>query len=189
MGMDHAHDLTALTDEELLERSLKVPSAFEVLVARYQKKFLERAMFVVKNRDDAEDIVQDAFVRMYRFASRFNGEAGNFQAWAMTILMNVARTRYQKRAKEWLRTAPLTPDHYESLAEPSDQDATLAKDVVERLLTRVPDDVARLMRLAFLEGLAYKEIATKEGMSEAAVKTRIHRAKKVLRGLIKELEL
>jgi len=190
MPMDHVHmnDLGGLSDEELLSYSLKSPSAFEFLVARYQKHFLERAMYVIKNRDEAEDIVQDAFVRIYRFAPRFNAGSGTFRSWAMTILMNVARTTYQKKALAWRRTAPLTPEHYESLAGDGEGAAVEAKDIIERAFAFVPNDVARILRFAFIDQLSYREIAEREQASEGAIKTRIHRAKKVLRGIIGEVE-
>lgn len=187
--MDHVQDLNNLSDEVLLERSLKEPQAFEVLVTRYQKDFLNRASFVVKSRDVAEDVVQDTFVRIYRFAPRFKESHGTFKAWAMTILMNVARTRYQKQAKEWGRTSTLEPEHYESLAAPSEKDAILAKDTIERALEKAPQEVASLLRLAFIEGLSYEEIAEREGVTVGAIKTRVHRGKKVLRTIITELDI
>ena len=189
LGMEYVHDLHTLTDEELLARSLKSPQAFEALVVRYQKDFLERATFVVKSRDEAEDVVQDAFVRMYRFAPRFNPSYGSFRSWAMTILMNVARTRLQKRGRDRERTVALEPEHYESLAAPSEEDIILSRDTVLRLLERAPEDVARLMRLVYLEGLSYEEIGEREQASPGAIKTRVHRAKKTLQKLINELDI
>lgn len=73
-------DIQTLSDEELLALSQKKPSAFEFLVSRYQSQFLTRAQMVVKTRDAAEDVVQDAFVRMYRFAPRFDAAQGNFRS-------------------------------------------------------------------------------------------------------------
>ena len=143
--MEHAQNLTTMTDEGLLVHSLHNPSAFELLVARYQHAFLERATYILKDRDEAEDAVQDTFVRIYRFADRFNGEAGTFKSWATTILMNVARTKYQKKATAWKRTAPLSQEHYESLAAPSQKEAVQAQDIIERALEHVPKDVARIL--------------------------------------------
>ena len=187
--MDHVEDLNTLSDEALLERSLRTPQAFEILVARYQKDFLNRAFFVMKSRDEAEDVVQDAFVRIYRFAPRFKASHGTFKAWATTVLMNVARTRYQKQVKEWGRTATLEPEHYESLAAPSQKDAVLAKDTIERALEKAPQDIAGLLKLAFIDGLSYEEIAEREGVTVGAIKTRVHRGKKVLRTIIGELDI
>ena len=184
--VSHIHELT---DEELLLYAQKHPSAFEFLVARYQQTFLHRALAVIRDKDDAEDIVQDAFVRIYRFAPRFSGEHGTFKAWGMTILMNIARTRYQKRSKEWTRTASLTQEHYESLPEYDRQDALQAKDIIERALVCLPEDVAHILRLAFLDELPYQQIAEREGISVGAVKTRVHRAKKQLKNTIGSIDI
>ena len=189
LGMDHVQTYADMTDEMLLERSLKSPSAFEALVARYQREFLDRAFFVVRSRDEAEDVVQDTFVRIYRFAPRFKATHGSFKAWAITILMNVARTRYQKQAKQWGREASLEPEHYESLAAPSEQEAKLARDTIERALAQIPQDIAGILRLAFIDELPYAEIAEREGVSHGAIKTRIHRAKKVLKKAVDELDI
>lgn len=182
--MDRVYDLNALSDEELLKRSLFAPAAFEILVTRYQGHFLERAGYVVKSRDEAEDVVQETFIRVYRFAPRFDGTAGTFRAWATTILMNVARTRYQKLATKRSRVAPLLPEHYESLAAPSGRDAAYAKDTVERALADAPDDVSTILKLAYIEELPYQQIAIQLDLTVGAVKTRVHRAKKLLRDII-----
>lgn len=181
-------DLSSLSDEALLADSFKNPSSFELLMARYQNQFLSRAQAVVRSRDAAEDVVQDAFVRIYRFAPRFDGTQGNFRSWSLTILMNVARTHYQKNARERGYVAPLDPEHYESLGDASIPDKEghegYAKEVMEKALAQAPTDVAHILRLAFIEDLPYKDIAEKEGISVPAVKTRVHRAKKVLRDII-----
>lgn len=182
--MDQVYDLSAFSDEDLLRQSLRSPSAFELLVTRYQAHFLERAGYVVKSKDEAEDVVQETFIRIYRFAPRFDAGAGTFRAWATTILMNVARTRYQKQMLARGRMAPLTTEHYESLAAPSTKDAALAKDTVERALQSAPEDVAIILRLAYIEELPYHEIAARLDVSVGAVKTRVHRAKKLLRGIV-----
>ncbi len=187
--MDYIGDLAALTDEELLARSLGNPALFEVLVVRYHALFLERAHYILKSRDDAEDAVQDTFVRVYRFAPKFQGSQGSFKSWSVTILMNVVRTRYQKKAKEWGREAPLTPEHYETLPEPSTKEAIQAKDIIERSFAFLPEDTVRILRLATIEELPYEEIARKEGISVGAVKTRVHRAKKALREVVGDLRV
>lgn len=187
--MEYVHDLTEMSDEALLSHSTTHPSAFEILVARYQSHFLERALYIVKTKDDAEDVVQDAFVRIYRFAPRFNESMGSFKSWAMTILMNVARSRYQKKAKEWKRSASLTQEHYEALPAPSEKDALQAKDIITRALEHVPEDIARILRLAFIEELPYSVIAEREGIQVGAVKTRVHRAKKVLKETIGDIKI
>lgn len=189
LGMEHAGDLLVMTDEELLEHSLKHPAAFELLVARYQRTFLERAQYVVKSADEAEDVVQEAFIRIYRFAPRFSGNMGSFKSWSITILMNAARTRYQQLARGRARFALLAPEHYVELAAPDAGDASEAKDIIERSLQHLPKDAAHILDLAFLKALPYREIAAREGISEGAVKTRVHRAKKMLRDTIGDITI
>jgi len=185
-------DLNAHSDEELLALSLSKPSAFELLVARYQTQFLSRAMGVVRSRDNAEDVVQETFVRIYRFAPRFNGENGSFRAWSLTILMNVARTHYRKAARDRGEVALLDPEHYESLADPDhvtgEGHEAYAKEVIEKALPKVSEDVATILSLAYLEDLPYKDIAEKLGISVPAVKTRVHRAKAELRKIMSGVE-
>jgi RNA polymerase sigma-70 factor (ECF subfamily) len=187
-GMD---DITALSDEELLELSLTKPSAFEILLSRHQTEFLSRAQGVVRSRDGAEDVVQETFIRIYRFAPRFDAKAGNFRAWSLTILMNVARTHYRKGARYRGEVALLDPEHYESLADPNvtkEGDQAYAKEVVEKALPKVSEDVRTILSLAYLEDLPYKEIAEKLGISVPAVKTRVHRAKAELRKVLGAVE-
>ena len=182
-------DVQQLTDEELLLHAQNKPSAFEFLVVRYQKLFFARARAVMGDVDAAEDVVQDAFVRIYRFAPRFQESQGTFKAWAMTVLMNTARTHYQKRAKEWGRTVTLETDHYEALPDTDKREGIEAKDIIERALVCVPDDVAEVLQLAFLDGLPYRDIGEKLGLSEGAVKTRVHRAKKILKQTIGSIDI
>jgi len=190
--MEVMDDIESLSDEELLTLSLSRPSAFEALIGRYQSQFLSRAQGVVRSRDGAEDIVQETFIRIYRFAPRFNGENGSFRSWSLTILMNVARTHYRKAARDRGEVALLDPEHYESLADPNDVtargDAVYAKEVLEKALPKVSEDVASILSLAYLEDLPYKEIAEKLGISVPAVKTRVHRAKAELRKVIGAFE-
>ena len=182
-------NLDSYTDEELLALSLSRPSAFELLISRYQAQFLSRAQGILRSRDAAEDVVQEAFVRVYRFAPRFQGDHGSFRAWSLTILMNVARTHYRKAARDRGEVALLDPEHYESLADPDlsvtkEGDAAYAKEVIEQALPRISEDAANILSLAFLKDLPYKEIAETLGISVPAVKTRVHRAKAELRKAI-----
>lgn len=181
-------DIALLSDEELLTLSFTKPSVFEALVLRYQSQFLNRAQAVVGTRDAAEDVVQETFVRVYRFGARFKGESGSFRAWSLTILMNVARTHYSKAARTRGSVVELTPEHYESLADLSipakEGHQEYAKEVIERGLAKAPPQVAEILRLAFIDDLPYAEIAERLNMSVPAVKTRVHRAKAVLRSII-----
>lgn len=174
------------TDEELLRVSLKNPNAFEHLMIRHQREFLSRAQAVVKSRDDAEDIVQETFVRVYRFAPKFSESSGTFRAWSITILMNVARTKYQKAVKERGTFVHLEDEHYASLPDTNrtDHEIYLDREEVKRVLDKVDAETAEILTLAYLEGLPYEEIAELKAISVGAVKARVHRAKLAVRNAL-----
>ncbi len=180
-------DCSSLSDEELLKQSLKSPAAFETLMLRYQKQFTSRIFVMIKNRDEAEDVVQDTFIRIYRFAPKFDEKSGTFRSWALTILFNVVRTKFAKSARHRELFAELTDEHFESLGDGGvHTEEHLTKDEVTRLLALVDAPTAALLTRAFIDGIPYAQIAEEEGTTEGAVKARIHRAKNAVRNAKRE---
>ena len=95
--MEKEHELT---DQELLQLSLKRPAVFEVLVSRYEDAFLRKANSVLHNNEDSEDVVQETFTKIYLNAGRFQPQEGaSFSSWAYKILINTCYTFHQKRKK------------------------------------------------------------------------------------------
>lgn len=179
-----ATDLAALTDAEILARAASEPELFAILVRRYEAPFLRRARTILRNPEDAEEVVQDAFTKMYLYAARYSPQEGaSFSSWAYTILNRVAYTRYgTRRAEREVRT-DLEPEHYESLADDRAEfleDLTIRDEVV-MALAKLPESAARILRLQFIEGKTQEEISASESLSISAVKTRVHRAKKLFK--------
>src|SRR3989344_6165705 len=84
-------------DEAILSASLRNPNLFGVLVDRYQEAFLRAAQRVVKTREDAEDIVQETFAKIYKNAKKFKKQAGiEFKSWAYKVLVNTSFSHYQR---------------------------------------------------------------------------------------------
>ena len=132
------------------------------------------------SKEDAEEVVQDAFTRIYLYADRYNPQEGaTFSSWGYAILVRLAFTRYQKLKKQRGRTMTLDPEHYERLPDLDDFEDTLTvRDEVLQALARIPEAASRVLTLQFLEGKTQEEIAEIEGSTVSAVKTRVHRAKK-----------
>jgi len=177
-------DMSSLRDEEVLALSVRNPAHFEVLVDRYQAAFTRNVRKVLGSRAEVEDVVQETFTKIYVNASRFQEVPGaKFSSWAYKILFNTAFTYYKKTRRredfftnvddEILGYLPdLSADSMEKLG---------LRDQVARVIAKMPEALARVLTLYYIEDKPQQEIAKMEGLSLPAVKTRIHRAKKAFR--------
>ena len=106
------------SDEEVLELSIEQPNLFAVLIDRYQEAFLRKAGSVIRNKEDAEDIVQETFTKIYLYAAKFQVQEGaSFKSWGYKILMNTSFTHYKKRKRHLGATADLDPEFYEAFPD------------------------------------------------------------------------
>src|SRR5712671_743960 len=88
-------------DDEVLTLSIKDPRAFEVLVDRYEQAFMNKISAILKNKEQAQDIVQDTFVKIYMNAARFEPQEGaSFKSWGYKILLNTCFTYCKKKKRE-----------------------------------------------------------------------------------------
>lgn len=177
-------DLDALSDAEVLARAQREPELFSVLVRRYEAPLLRRARKILFSPEDAEEAVQDAFTKMYLYADKYHTQEGaSFSSWAYTILNRVAYTKYVARRKEGGQRTELEPEHYESLPDARAEfleDLSIRNEVIAAL-SKLPETAAKILRLQFIEGKSQEEIAESENLSIPAVKTRVHRAKKLFK--------
>ncbi len=181
----------AVPDDIILQSSQERPALFGVLVDRYQPSFLRLAERVVRDRGEAEDVVQEAFVKIYRYARRFRqGEDRKFSSWAYKIVLNTAITHYHKvRKKEWL-----LPDPAGSGMDPTADEAHVrfrealldreTEEAVRSVLGMIPEDLASLLRAYYLEDKAYKTIAFERGITIGALKMKLFRARKLFRRMV-----
>ena len=172
-----------LSDSEVLEASRTNPELFAILVDRYEAAFLRKARTILYSKEDAEEVVQDTFTRLYVYADRYKPQEGaSFTSWAYAILIRLAFTRYQKLKKLRGRTMDLEPETFERLPDETAfmEDLSL-RDEVLVAFSRIPESASRILRLQFIEGKSQEEIATSEGSTVSAVKTRVHRAKKLFK--------
>ncbi|MDE1919531.1 MAG: RNA polymerase sigma factor [Patescibacteria group bacterium] len=184
MSFSTAEDQNALSDAEVLSRSQKDPALFALLVRRYEAPLLRRARTILKSPEDAEEAVQDAFTKMYLYADKYHPQEGaSFSSWAYTILNRVAYTKYRVKSAEWGKRAELLPEHYESLPDSRAEfleDLSIRNEVLSAL-AKLPEAAAKILKMQFIEGKTQEEIAKSEGLSVPAVKTRVHRAKKMFK--------
>jgi RNA polymerase sigma-70 factor (ECF subfamily) len=172
-----------MRDEEVLVASLSHPSLFALLVRKYEEPFLRKARSIVHDETAAEDIVQEAFTKIYLNAKKFKVvEGASFSSWGYRILINTALTHYMKRKREAGQRVELDPEIMELLPDKSEHfQKKEFGDEVASILSKMPPVFARALSSFFLEGKTQEEIAHTEGVSVGAIKTRVHRAKKEFR--------
>lgn len=185
LGFTTSENANDLSDEEVLYRSQNQPWLFRVLVDRYEAAFLRKARTIVFNPLDAEEIVQDAFTKIYVHANKFSPVDGaKFSSWAYRILLNTAFTRYQKLVKEGQRFTSIDPEFEQYIGEQALHSGfEQTKDGVDRILVQLPGHFAYVLRLHYLERWSHQQIADETGENVGTVKARIHRAKAAFRKL------
>jgi len=197
MSHDHAQqaprDPKALSDAELLALSDREPALFEELVSRYQRLFLRKAMNILRDQDDASDVVQEAFVRIYSAAKRFRAVQGaTFSSWAYTILVNQCYTLYHKRQRHAYVSFDLEPDLLEVIPDQAGLESLeqkLTRESLVAAISRLPVLLRRAVEGHFIQGLPQQAVAEQEGVSNAVIRGRIHRAKRELRKMHLAYEL
>lgn len=177
---------TDSSDEEVLRLAQKDPDLFALLIRRYEAPFLRKAQSILYSREEAEEAVQDAFTRIYLYADRYRDQEGaSFSSWAYAILTRLCFTRYQKLKKHRARTLDIDPEAYERLPDTDHFLGELsARNEVLAAFAKMPEAAASILKLQFLDGYSQEEIAEQEGLSVSAVKTRVHRAKKLFKKVV-----
>ena len=183
LGLTTTESVRQLSDEEILIRSQSQPWLFRVLVDRYEAAFLRKVRGIIFNPLDAEEVVQDAFTKIYVNADSFAPQDGaKFSSWAYRILLNTAFTRYQKLVKEGQRFQSLDPEFEQFIGEQTNHSGfEQRRDGIDRILAQLPGHFAYVLRLHYLERWSHAAIAAETGESTGTVKARIHRAKAAFR--------
>ena len=173
-----------LQDDELVHRARDGDDAsFGLLVERYYPRFLRYAIRMLGSRADAEEAVQDTFVRAHRSLARYEARA-QFDAWLYRILMNRCRT---SGAKNRRLDRIFVPYDVESGNAPAPDSTELQWEVdVQGALMRLAPDAREALLLKFVEDRSYEDIADLTGVGVSALKMRVKRAREQLRGYLQE---
>ena len=162
-------------------------AAYGALVARYRDRLGRYAVHMIGDREDAEEALQDAFVRAYRLLARCD-DPGRFGAWLYGILVNRCRTvgaRASRRRRLFVRNTESAPD---ASADADLVDRLGWDDAVNRALARLAPENREAFLLKHVEDLEYEEIARVTGAGISALKMRVKRAREQLQRFLKEAE-
>jgi RNA polymerase sigma-70 factor, ECF subfamily len=175
-----------MVDRDLLKRcGRREPGAFEELVELTGRQVYTLAYRLVGDRHEAEDVAQEAYLRVYRSLRSFRGDS-RFETWLHRIVANTALNYMRSKAR--FGDVADEPDRILRLAE-SEPDEAVLDDVPERdelagALSRLPHAQRVAVVLKDVYGFTAGEIAERLGTTEGAVKLRLHRGRRNLKELI-----
>jgi RNA polymerase sigma-70 factor (ECF subfamily) len=176
------------SDEEIVRRIVGGDAAlFEILMRRHNQRIYRAVRAVLRADDDAEDVMQQAYLNAYQHLHQFAGDA-QFSTWLTRIAVNEALGRRRKRTRAVDQgvaqgTADVDISLVESDTPDPEQQASHSelRDVMEREVAALPDAFRVVVVMRDVEGLSTSETAACLGISEDLVKQRLHRARAMLR--------
>lgn len=181
--------LATLTDDEVVARVLAGDaSLFEILMRRHNQRLFRAARAILADDTEAEDVMQEAYLRAFRELAAFRGEA-RFATWLTRIACHEALARAQKRRRLVSIAGGAGSDDRGALPEPRAASAGPDRDLENRELRAVlqqavevlPEPLRAVFCLREIEGLSTEETADALGLTIENVRVRLHRAKRALR--------
>jgi len=161
--------------------------AFSELVERYQTRLLNFIYRTIGDRDRAEDLVQEVFIRVYRHLHRFD-RSKKFSTWVYTIASNLSKNELRNRSRSPLVLFQRLTSNWDDDHRPLQfEDFSMRPDdlyrkrylrrLVEDMVKELPEHHRLVFRLRELEGKSYEEISEITGVNLGTVKSRLHRAR------------
>ena len=191
-GTTGAAESPEIDERALIQRCIAGDaSAFEPLVEKYRQRVWRLAYQVLHDREEAWDVAQEAFVRAFHSLPSFRGQSA-FYTWLFRITVNVATDRHRQRGaqarafgpervteEEWARTTPDPGGGPEQQAARKEQ-----RERIRHALDALPPKARTIIMLSDVEGLSYREIAEVLNCPIGTVMSRLHNARKRLKGLL-----
>ena len=163
-------------------------NAFEWIVRKYQKRIYFAVLKMVMNHDDANDVLQDTFIKAYTKLDTYDTDYP-FYPWLYRIAINTALNHQKKKARDRLLSLEVSDDnHHEVLTKPPDQMTEMEGDELatklKEALGKLPSEQRMVFILRVQEGFSYQEISDYLEISMGTVMSRLSRAREKLRALL-----
>jgi len=178
-----------LTDDEVVERVLGGDTAlFEIIIRRYNQLLYRVSYSILRNDTEAEDVMQDTYVRAYEHLDQFAGKA-QFRTWLTRIAVHEALARLQRSKRYQDMNSPDdnfdgdVMDHFPASGQSPEQSAASSelRNLLERAIESLPDLYRSVFMLRDVEQMSIEEVARILDLSDSTVKVRLHRARRALR--------
>lgn len=172
--------------------------AFNLLVLKYQRKVSRLVGRLVRNPDEADDVVQEAFIKAYRALPQFRGDSA-FYTWLYRIAVNTAKNHLVGQGKRPISLSELTSndgdeESFELPVVSTDNNTPeaelMSKQVVEavnRAVSALPEELRTALNLREIDGLSYEEIAEAMNCPIGTVRSRIFRAREAVAAELRPL--
>jgi len=167
-----------MSAEEIIKGCIKKEPKYQrLLVVNYSSMLLTVSRRYTPINADAEDVLQDAFIKIFGAIKKFDPKKGALESWMRKIVINTALKRLSKKCFSHERTV----ERFEEIKqEPVVYDLLQAEDVMT-LINTLPDGYRQVFNLAVVEGYPHKEIATLLDIQVSTSRSNLTRAKKLLR--------
>jgi RNA polymerase sigma-70 factor, ECF subfamily len=186
-----AFDDAEQRDEDIIRQVLEGNTAiFELLMRRYNERVYRAARSIVRDEQEAEDVMQEAYVNAFTHLRQFNGSA-KFSTWLTRIAINESLARVRRQGRYEAFDDEVSNVELFMSGTPSENPERQAftaelRSLLESAIDTLPDGMREVFVLRDVEGLSTSEVAESLGVSEDVVKTRLSRARAALRRVLLE---
>lgn len=175
-----------LSDQEIID-SVKLgnQSDYSIIVDRYKDKAFSLLKKMLKNEQDAEETLQDCFIKAYNSLSGFKGEA-KFSTWFYRIVYNTALTKLSSQKRKTENEMSSVHEHFD-LKSDYDYNISERKDISEfinELVNKLPEKHSAIINLFYLDEMSCEEISKVLDISLSNVKVMLHRSRNALKDII-----
>lgn len=172
-------------EKELIRRCIQNDAeAQKKLYTTYSPKLWPVCLRFAKNEMAAEDIMQEGFIRIFRYLDKFEGK-GSFEGWLRRTMVNTAINYYKKNLRQ--NHEQNIDDVFTIKNEDMDAVSSLSEVELMRIISGLPDGYRTVFNLFIIEGYSHKEIADQLGISESTSKSQLSRARILLQKKVRSL--
>ena len=181
-----------MTEEQIIESVLKGrTSKFALIIRRYGEAIRSFVRRTIRQRQDAEEVAQDVFVKAFQRLDSYDAEKGSMKSWLLGIAFREVLMWLRKNQRQAI---PLEPDNLHEDTTDEEADRLLAEVKEQRIqalqeaIRQLSHEDQMLLQLYYMEDLPLKEIASVAGHGHLYLATRLHRIRKRLCTIIKKIE-
>lgn len=176
-----------MNDEMLVKECVSGNArAQRLLFDRFSAKMLGVAMRYINDKERAEDVLQDAFIKVFKHLNRFKYD-GSLEGWIRRIVVNTALDQLRKNKKRQSDIA--LDDSFIEITTNNFTEERLQAESLMKIVQELPDGYRTVFNMFAIEGYSHKEIAKKLGITENTSKSQYSRAKSVLREILNKLNI